>query len=703
MTDQEGLTEELKDLPLKDIKKEDIRDEDIVFGRGGFGNHHPGNQRYLVIVQEREMEYFMIENRAEKTEMALKMVLQFRREGSRFLQKQDDGDLWFDVGNLKMREKLSQRLRERMPDLKKRLAAEKQQKDEVFQKQLQQEYQYPTQVPSACAQFIQDQQQQQILYTQAHARQAQMQIQMQMKMQIAQIQNPQYFAQAQSMIPNYPLQQEQQNQQQQLGNPVGAIVGNIIPVHAGGVPIQAIDNDDDGMDPLPVSERPSWANYERDIEDILESEYNASPQRGFSSISDAPIDSGDLTDDDNSFHKRLSFSDRDHENVRSSFTLPGDGGPRSSFASPSGDALVFESRLSLDDIDVVEAMGGSNNSLLDYLKVDAVPEEDGDDDTEQPPGSPKPTQYTSGNIEEYTPPTSNRGFLSKNNMERMELPITVTPTSRSPNASPEKLSRSAFYSPLDDKTLEEWANGSEDIQTHRFAELDEHIGSLPLEEHQPARRRQTSPWSNSASSQRSPRKMNSHPGHSRRLSLQQTGSPRSASPKPPNLSMSKRQTSHQNETEETRHHLRYSDGPWGDFQGEIGSNPSSTWCPVKKASLGRDQSERARALKEQQFGASATDVFTASRDRSVSPVTPTDRTRVCASGPAGSFPPPLTCPSQNSESSNLTHLTPLTPRTSLVMHSLNTMNLSHNIGEAGPGKSGVVKTAQTFQDTISQG
>lgn len=72
--------------------------------------------------------YMLLTTRTEKTEYAMKLVRKLRKEGIRFLKKDNnDGKTWSDVGDIKMREKVSQNLREHQPKVK-LLAAEQQKK-----------------------------------------------------------------------------------------------------------------------------------------------------------------------------------------------------------------------------------------------------------------------------------------------------------------------------------------------------------------------------------------------------------------------------------------------------------------------------------------------------------------------------------------------------------------------------------------------
>lgn len=116
------------DLSLVPVHDDEIAREDILLGRGGRTNHHPGNSTYLKIIEERQVEYMHLGSRAAKTAYAMQLVRDLRKKGIRFLKRDPSrAKMWKDVGDSKMREKVSQNLREHQPELKKQLAEEMEQ------------------------------------------------------------------------------------------------------------------------------------------------------------------------------------------------------------------------------------------------------------------------------------------------------------------------------------------------------------------------------------------------------------------------------------------------------------------------------------------------------------------------------------------------------------------------------------------------
>mmetsp|Transcript_24988 Transcript_24988/g.39248 ORF Transcript_24988/g.39248 Transcript_24988/m.39248 type:complete len:441 (+) Transcript_24988:182-1504(+) len=87
-------------------------DNDILFGRGGYTNTHPGNIRF----REKALEFRPVYERSSKEEKynISQMLLEaVTSEGSRFLEKGQDGE-WHQVIGNGARKKASQALRERM-------------------------------------------------------------------------------------------------------------------------------------------------------------------------------------------------------------------------------------------------------------------------------------------------------------------------------------------------------------------------------------------------------------------------------------------------------------------------------------------------------------------------------------------------------------------------------------------------------------
>lgn len=106
--------------PLKNIR--DPTHNDILYGRGGGTNHHPGNKRYRKWVEDRKVEY-VNSKRLDKPVVALDIVKKWRSQSppGRFLKMDDKTGLWNDVGDKKAREKTSQALREKAPQIRREL------------------------------------------------------------------------------------------------------------------------------------------------------------------------------------------------------------------------------------------------------------------------------------------------------------------------------------------------------------------------------------------------------------------------------------------------------------------------------------------------------------------------------------------------------------------------------------------------------
>jgi len=107
--------------PLKNIR--DPSPNDILCGRGVGTNHHPGNKRYRKLVEDRKIEYVNVKRKRDKSVVALDIVKKWRSQSppGRFLRMDDKTGLWSDVGDKKAREKTSQALREKAPQIRREL------------------------------------------------------------------------------------------------------------------------------------------------------------------------------------------------------------------------------------------------------------------------------------------------------------------------------------------------------------------------------------------------------------------------------------------------------------------------------------------------------------------------------------------------------------------------------------------------------
>ena len=117
-----------KDYPFRNIKDPHLND--VLYGRGGGTNHHPGNKRYRKIVEDRKVEYVACK-RLDKPLVALGIIRDWRgqKPPGRFLKMDDNTGLWNDVGDKKAREKTSQALREKAPQIRLELDKERRERE----------------------------------------------------------------------------------------------------------------------------------------------------------------------------------------------------------------------------------------------------------------------------------------------------------------------------------------------------------------------------------------------------------------------------------------------------------------------------------------------------------------------------------------------------------------------------------------------
>jgi len=107
------------------IQKHQITDNDVLFGRGGVTNNHVGNRRYRELVRAHQQAY-LIAPKTEKAQIARKIVEIIRHHRDppgRFLVKGEVNGTWVDVGDERSREKTSQALREKAPEMRRVLTA----------------------------------------------------------------------------------------------------------------------------------------------------------------------------------------------------------------------------------------------------------------------------------------------------------------------------------------------------------------------------------------------------------------------------------------------------------------------------------------------------------------------------------------------------------------------------------------------------
>lgn len=111
---------------------------DVLCGRGGGTNVHPGNRRFRDLINANRRAYLKA-RKNDKPAISRSIVRTIREMNGRFLKKDEKLGLWFEIGDDGAREKTSQALRQRAPEMKKILFEDEQrQRNEQMARQQQQ-------------------------------------------------------------------------------------------------------------------------------------------------------------------------------------------------------------------------------------------------------------------------------------------------------------------------------------------------------------------------------------------------------------------------------------------------------------------------------------------------------------------------------------------------------------------------------------
>lgn len=95
-------------------------DADVLSGRGGGTNVHPGNRNFRDLINLHRRSYLKA-RKNDKPAISRAIVRSIRDTTGRFLRKDDKTGLWFEIGDDAAREKTSQALRQRAPEMRKLL------------------------------------------------------------------------------------------------------------------------------------------------------------------------------------------------------------------------------------------------------------------------------------------------------------------------------------------------------------------------------------------------------------------------------------------------------------------------------------------------------------------------------------------------------------------------------------------------------
>jgi len=113
---------------------------DVLCGRGGGTNVHPGNRRFRDLINANRRAYLKA-RKNDKPAISRSIVRTIRDMNGRFLKKDEKLGLWFEIGDDGAREKTSQALRQRAPEMRKILFEDEQRQQHVQQQELMQRHQ----------------------------------------------------------------------------------------------------------------------------------------------------------------------------------------------------------------------------------------------------------------------------------------------------------------------------------------------------------------------------------------------------------------------------------------------------------------------------------------------------------------------------------------------------------------------------------
>jgi hypothetical protein len=97
-----------------------FNDADVLSGRGGGTNVHPGNRTFRDLINLHRRAYLKA-RKNDKPAISRAIVRSIRETNGRFLKKDEKSGLWYEIGDDAAREKTSQALRQRAPEMRKLL------------------------------------------------------------------------------------------------------------------------------------------------------------------------------------------------------------------------------------------------------------------------------------------------------------------------------------------------------------------------------------------------------------------------------------------------------------------------------------------------------------------------------------------------------------------------------------------------------
>lgn len=113
-------------------------DNDVLSGRGGGTNVHPGNRYFRDLINYHRRAYLKA-RKNDKPIISRVIVRAVRERGGRFLVRDDSTGLYLEIGDKVAREKASQALRQRAPEMRRILFASE--REHVLEQQIRQQQQ----------------------------------------------------------------------------------------------------------------------------------------------------------------------------------------------------------------------------------------------------------------------------------------------------------------------------------------------------------------------------------------------------------------------------------------------------------------------------------------------------------------------------------------------------------------------------------
>ena len=118
-----------------------FNDNDVLSGRGGGTNVHPGNRHFRDLINLHRRAYLKA-RKNDKPSISRAIVRGIRENNGAFLRRDEKSGLWYEIGDDAAREKTSQALRQRAPEMRKILfESEREQARQEGEEQLRQQQQ----------------------------------------------------------------------------------------------------------------------------------------------------------------------------------------------------------------------------------------------------------------------------------------------------------------------------------------------------------------------------------------------------------------------------------------------------------------------------------------------------------------------------------------------------------------------------------